>query len=218
MSFPIDRSWKSGMTGMAGNLRVASELLLRELNVSLPCVDTGVDLEVEGLVRLQVKAAHAMKRPDGYGGQVGYTFTLHKFRQNKTKGAYTVTRKFSDKCHFVVLWGIEQNRFWIVPADLLDGRMTIYVGPEGRWIATDAVKIKAMLDAGHTQRDIAHALGVSEMTMSRRIRKVLTEPCEVIANLIRIRECEGRWDYIQTYLNTVRDVDTVAPVSTGITS
>ncbi len=204
----VAKSWKSGMTGMAGNMRVASELLLRGLNVSIPLVDTGVDLEVEGVVKLQVKSAHVMKRPSE-NCPPGYNFCLGRGPKALGGGKATIStpRIFSEKVHFVVLWGIEQSRFWIVPAEKLDGRMTIYLGPEGRWIATDAEKIKQMLESGMTQRDISLALGVSEMTISRRVNKIFTSPSETIADLISIRECEGRWDHIHSFVQMMKETN-----------
>lgn len=208
-----DKAWQSGTTGMAGNLRVASELMLRGFSVSVPYVDNGVDLYVNGLLRIQVKSAHVYKRGQG---QPSYVFALGRGPKARGGGIATKStpRIFSEQCHFVVLWGIEQHRFWVVPANLLDGRMTIYLGPEGRWIATDAERIKVMLESGMTQRDIAKELGVSEMTVSRRVNKMFTKPCDTIAALMRIRECEGRWDYIRQYLDTMNEADRVVEAQT----
>lgn len=206
--FDISKCWKSGMTGMGGNYRVASELLLRDLNVSFPAVDTGVDLEVEGIVRVQVKSAHAMKRPADYKSGMGYNFSLMRGPRALGGGQSIRSEKrvFSKTCDFVVLFGIEQGRFWIVPAMMLDGRASIYLGTDSRWIATDEARIQAMLESGMTQRDIANELGVSEMTLSRRARGIMSQPGEVVAELNRIRDCEGRWDLIQSCINTMREV------------
>lgn len=207
----VAKSKWSTHTGMAGNYRVASELLLRGLNPFFPAVDDGVDLVVDGIVKVQVKSAHAMRRPDDFQCQTGYNFSLA--RGPKALGGGIATRStpriFSGKVDFVVLWGIGQNRFWIVPAHLLDDRMTIYLGPEGRFIPVDAIRIRQMLDAGNDQRTIAAALGVSEMTISRRIRKVLSEPGPVVAELIKIRECEGRWDHIQEAIRALTQADDI---------
>lgn len=202
------------MTGMAGNLRVASELLLRGLNVSMPVVDIGVDIEVESVVRLQVKSAHIMRQQYSTGQQPCYNFFLGRGPKAKGGGISTasVTRMFSDKCEFLVLWGIEEGRFWIVPAQLLDHRMSIALGPRIRWYDLDNERIKAMVDSGMMQCDIAKELGVGEMTISRRVNRLFTEPSETVAAMKRIKDCEGKWDQIQDYLDTMKEANRVVEV------
>lgn len=202
----VAKAARSTSIGMAGNLRVASELLLRGLEVSLPVVDSGIDLYVEGIAKIQVKSAHAMHFASSHR-QAAYNFNLARGPKALGGGIATksMPRIFSDKCDFVVCWGIDQNRFWIVPAEKLDNRMTIYLGPEGRWIATDAEKIKQMMESGMTQRDIAVSLGISEMTVSRRVNKIFASPSDTIADLISIRECEGRWDNIQSFVEMMKE-------------
>lgn len=197
----------STRTGMAGNLRVASELLLRGFDVSIPYVDTGVDLYVSGCVRIQVKSAHLMTRQYSTGQQPTFNFFLAKGPAALGGGLSTksVARIFSAKCDFVVLWGIEQNRFWIVPAALLDNRMSIALGPDIRWVPIDADQLKAKVEAGMTQREIAAELGVCEMTISRRMNQQFIKPSTVIAAMQRIKETEGRWDLLQDYIGTMNE-------------
>ncbi len=198
--------------GMAGNLRVASELLLRGFDVSTPFVDSGVDLYVNGVVRIQVKAAHIFTKQFSTGQQPCYNFFLARGPKAKGMGISTRSeaRVFSDKCDFVILWGIEQSRFWIVPAALLDNRMSIALGPDIRWYDIDGIKLQAMLDAGKDQRAIALELGFSEMTISRRVRNLFTIPSETVAAMKRIKDSEGKWDQIQQYLDTMQEADLVA--------
>lgn len=199
----------STIIGMAGNLRVASELMLRGFDVSSPYVDSGIDLYVNGIVRIQVKTAHIFTKQFSTGQQPCYNFFLARGPKAKGKGISTKSerRKFSDKCDFVILFGIEQNRFWIVPAALLDNRMSISLGPDVRWYDIDGDQINSMLAEGKDQRTIAHDLRVSEMTISRRIHKLFTVPSETVAMMKQIKDSEGKWDQIQSYLDTMREAD-----------
>lgn len=127
---PVDVS--SVMQGQAAVYRVASELMLRGWPVAVPCVDDrGVDLVVLPSVRVQVKSAYLRHHHRVYP-QGAYWF---KFVQGPiVTGGNTIRkrgpRQFSAECDFVILVGIDQGRFWIVPAPLLDGRSMCAVGPD----------------------------------------------------------------------------------------
>jgi len=120
------------MQGQAAVYRVASELLLREIPVALPVVDDrGVDIIALPSVRIQVKSAYLRHHHRVYP-QGAYWF---KFVQGPiVSGNHTIKRRgprrFSAQCDFVVLVGIDQGRFWIVPAYVLDGKSLCVVGPD----------------------------------------------------------------------------------------
>lgn len=91
------------LIGMAGQLRVASELLLRGFRPALGFVDTGVDLTLEQGQRIQVKAAHKAK------DRGRYFFNL---RHWKHKGLVRLPG-----VDFLICWGIDTDQFWIVPVE-----------------------------------------------------------------------------------------------------
>lgn len=193
--------------GMAGNFRVASELLLRGFRVYMPAVDSGVDLLVNECVRVQVKSAHVKAVPRYAGAQPSYGFWLARGPKGLGGGrsTKTVARIFSKTCDFVVLWGIEQGRFWIVPAALLDNRYSVTVGPDMRWIPIDTSRVRQLHAEGMIQGDIAKELGVSEMTVSRRRRGMYSNEPDANVLIHRIKACEGRWENIQDVVDTLTE-------------
>lgn len=124
------------LQGQAGVWRVAAELALRGLHPLFPGVDYGYDLMVEPNIRVQVKAARLRLNSKVYT-QGAYWF---KFWQAPiVSGNNTIRRRgpqvFSEKCDFVILHGVDQNRYWIVPAQILDGKSLCVVGPDA--VASD---------------------------------------------------------------------------------
>jgi hypothetical protein len=122
----------STMQGQAAVYRVASELMFREIPVALPVADDrGVDIIALPSIRIQVKSAYLRHHHRVYP-QGAYWF---KFVQGPiVSGNHTIKkrgpRQFSAQCDFVVLMGIDQGRFWIVPAHILDGKSLCVVGPD----------------------------------------------------------------------------------------
>jgi len=197
------------LTGQAGVHRVASELQLRGFNVLFPSVDHGYDLMVEGGVRIQVKSAHLAYRRTVYP-QGAYWFKFQKSAVISQFGKIRErpSQKFSEICEFVVLWGIEQSRFWVVPASLLDDKQGIIVGPDVWYRTLDVSKIREMSAAGMTQSEIAKELGVQQMTISRRLRGLFKDPKNACST--KVRECDGRWDLVESYLASVTEADLAA--------
>ena len=109
--------------GKAGELRVASELLIRGYEVFRTEVDSGVDLVLGNGKRIQVKTSHAVKNP-GMAGYSQYVFSFKSWRRNK-KGyeAHLLT-----DVDFVILWAIEDNFFFIVPTEVVRGKYSIVLG------------------------------------------------------------------------------------------
>lgn len=88
--------------GRAGELRVASELLLRGHSPSLSLVDRGVDLICDCGKTIQVKTASLT--PGGRKRNPRYSFNF----TNWHKKAPTVSA--SD---IVICWGVNTDLFWI---------------------------------------------------------------------------------------------------------
>lgn len=182
--------------GQAGVYRVASKLCLMGLNPYFAAVDTGTDILVEGC-RVQVKSAHLSQRgpyPNGaYWFKLGRT-TIRKRRQvweNVT---------FSNFCDFVVFWGIDHDRMWVVPASDVDNAQCVVVGPELGYRDIDMVQLRDMASSGMNKTQIASALGVSPTTVSRRLAGLYTEPDTSRTLCQRVRNCENRWDLIELFI------------------
>lgn len=122
------------LLGQAGTYRVLAELLRRDVNAFLPVVDTGVDILTVRGVRIQVKATRLARRNtrSGYNQGPAYFFTpgVKTRRGGKTlEYREYYVRRFSDEVDYVVLWGSDQDRFWIVPATVLDSLKCLQLDP-----------------------------------------------------------------------------------------
>ncbi len=198
------------LTGQAGVWQVASQLALRGLNPYFPGVDLGCDLLVEGRIRLQVKAAslrkHARVYPDG-----AYHF---KFWQAAiVTGAKNIRRRgqrdYSAVADFIVLWGVDENRFWIVPASLLARTSGLVVGPRGFYQRQDFAEAKTLRAAGLSQQEIATRLGISQVAVSYQLRGGrVKQPKQTVA--AQVRGLEDRWDLIPGALGLVHELKAIA--------
>jgi hypothetical protein len=195
---------RARFTGQAGVFRVAAECLLRGLNPHFPAVDCGADLTVDGGVRLQVKSAHlrynARVYPEG-----AYWFRF--WRGPSVSGRYNVRQRpqrvFTEECDFVVLHGIEQQRYWVVPAHIIDGCALVTVGPESAWVDANIQAIEELKQAGLTQDQIAAKLGLTQMTVSRRLRGFYVTPKRSVVHAVR--ECEGKWQLIIDFAQSMTE-------------
>ena len=117
--------------GHAGVLRVASELLLRDVDVFLPAVDcAGVDLIVAGGTRIQVKTAR-LRRNKQYRHGLSYGFTFGFAQRGNHHTVIRRAKSYSSQIDYMILWGINEDRFWIAPAALFDRHYLLILG-EGR--------------------------------------------------------------------------------------
>ena len=190
------------LQGQAGVYRVASELLLRGFNPQFPAVDCGYDLSVEGGVRVQVKSGHLRMNSKVYPqGAYWFKLTRGPVAQGNHRVRRRAPRVFSQECDFVVFWGIEQQRFWIVPSAVLDNKSLVVLGPDIGWKSGELEEIRRLHGEGLRQEDIAERLGMSQMTVSRRLRGLFTEPCESRSLTYQVRQGEGRWDLIESYVD-----------------
>lgn len=93
---------QSNMTGLAGELRVMSELLLRGHNPAKSYLEHGADLVLENGLRIEVKSKHvSMKVHDRY------SFSFRGGARQQNQGL--------QHCDFVICWCIDENSFYIVP-------------------------------------------------------------------------------------------------------
>ena len=182
--------------GKAGEYRVASELMMRGHAVYFPAIDLGADLLIENGIRIQVKSCHLVKR----NTQVAYFFNpSYRIIMDKMKQISMKDRKMSDEADFVIVWGIDENRFWVIPAELLDGKNSVSLGPECYFKETDLKKMLELRRLGKTHNEIAAEMGCSQ-TMVWALITGQREPINRYPDTKRIRDCEGRWDYLAGHL------------------
>lgn len=94
--------------GMAAELRVMSELVIKGFNPAKSYMDKGVDLILENGKKIQVKASNSLHN---YGGTRGNLFQLGRGNKKRRDGS-----KFVD---FYIFWVINSMDFWIVPSKKL---------------------------------------------------------------------------------------------------
>jgi hypothetical protein len=114
--------------GQAGVHRVMSELALRNVSGYLPSIDVGVDILTNEGVRIQVKAAHLRARKISKG-QPSYQFGIGWCQVGNAHKPQRRLRAYSTECDFFVLWGIDEDRFWIVPSKVFDNRQILLLYP-----------------------------------------------------------------------------------------
>lgn len=120
---PITRGREHFLRCKAAEWAVASQLALREIVPMFPPVDLGADLILENGVRLQVKCASLRINNRGMqdvNHNLGYLFDLRRGAWFSTERRYKKTglRPYSEVADYFVLWGIDENRFFIVPTSV----------------------------------------------------------------------------------------------------
>jgi hypothetical protein len=149
--------------GQAGVYTVAAQLILRSINPSFPAIDRGADIITDWGTRIQVKSGFL--RRGAYGGSYHFCLdsgqTLYTSGQGYKKSARTHSRKFSDECDFFVMWGIEGNRFWIIPAVVLDYKTTVVM------VGADTPLLRADLDA--IRKDRANGMTFKEIEQKHKV-------------------------------------------------
>jgi hypothetical protein len=113
------------LIGQAGVYRVASELMLRGAGVYLPACDReGIDLITNAGARVQVKTAR-LGRCRQLEKRRGYHFRFSCSQRGRKHDYVRIARKYSEEVDFIVIWGIDEDRFWIVPAAIFDNRQCL---------------------------------------------------------------------------------------------
>lgn len=113
------------LIGQAGVFRVASELMLRGVGVYLPAVDRdGIDLMTPSGLRIQVKCGR-LRWSRQLSTRRGYHFRFGCAQQGNQHRHVARARKYSEEVDYIVIWGIDEDRFWIVPASVFDDRQCL---------------------------------------------------------------------------------------------
>jgi hypothetical protein len=144
------------LVGQAGVFAVASKLALHGHNVLFPAVDEGYDLMLSNGLRIQVKSCRLMflSRKKYQAGL--YSFSLRRKMYDPT-GQNRLSRMmkpYSEVADFFVLWGVEEDRFWILPTSTKNQRIdfarkdsistNINIGLQTHWQKVAKAKEEAM--------------------------------------------------------------------------
>ena len=207
--------YAKAMTGKAGEYAVAAQLMIRGVPVFFPGADYGVDILTSKGCRIQVKSAHISSSPKmvKQHGEGAYLFPLHqsrRFPMSNSRVRVIKTPRPSEYCDVMVFWGIEQNRFWVVPAPLCDNAYLFCLGKQNpnRYVGSEA-ELRELVSLGYTHEEIAKQFGVSRS----RVTVMLNHPetiAEAPSAVSLVRNCEGAWDHILSF----GSVEPVVPLET----
>jgi hypothetical protein len=122
------QGYAAQLQGQAGVYAVASKLCLLGHVPFFPGVDYGYDLVIENGIKLQVKAAYASlasDKRDMYPWP-SYRFDMRVSKPNAHGKMERMNRHYRKVADFFVLWGIDENRFWIVPTSEIKGATVLF--------------------------------------------------------------------------------------------
>lgn len=203
---------KAIQLGEAGVLRVMSELILRGHTPYKPAVDDhGVDLMLSTGVRLQVKTATLRTRRRGTqqlkdGPQIylsaGYFLSLGWCQMGRVQSPIRRKRLYSQECDYFIIWGVDENRFWIVPSFVLDNRTCLVLGPKPQ---ATSKQVQDLAAKGLGLQEISRTLGICEVTAWKRKKGDAKHGSFVRS----VRMCEDKWDFLsgapQSFLQQERN-------------
>lgn len=187
--------------GKAAEHAVASQLLLRGVSPLWPIVDLGYDLMTDASCRIQIKSSHIDGQAED--GQGYYWFPLGKSRCmiRGNQAVRVALPDISEKCDVVVFWGIEQNRFWIVPSKLCRIQGVALGLPDPERFVGSITAIREMVSLGYSKGKIAKHYGVGRHTIFNLLRS--TKDFQEANATTQMRLCEGHWEPIVDFVKSV---------------
>lgn len=196
-------------TGKHGEMRVVAELIRRGHRPYLPVVDDhGVDVMLSTGVRIQVKTANLSqknnscvykgKRYESVAQHYAFNFGASQTWRNREPIKVKQSIPCSEQCDFFIVFGADEERFWIIPSFLLDGLTgstitarsgQITLGPKP--IPTREM-VQTLSQEGRGLKEISSLLGICEVSVwSRKRRESGKGRFAALARL-----CENRWDFL----------------------
>lgn len=195
----MDDGHRNLLIGQAGVWRVASEIATRGVVPMFPGIDVGADLHTTTGCRIQVKTTKMRKHERVYP-EGAYWF---KFSQAPiVTGGNNIRRRgqrdYSKCSDVMVLWGRDEDRFWILPSALVATTQCLILGPKGFYKRSEFTEAAALKEQGLKQREIGELLGISQAAVSYQLRGGREKmPRRTVA--AQAREYEGRWDLILNF-------------------
>lgn len=191
------------MTGKAGECAVASQLFLRGLPITFAVVDMGVDLFAHNGCRIQVKCAHVLSTPKAIAkhGEGSYFFPMPKSKRRAVsdlKVRVIPKASFASVCDVVVFWGIEQNRFWVVPSAICDKVQAFVLGPNDRKRFSGSIEeLRELSKLGYSHDEIAVQMNCCRWTITHALGKEID--FQEASAVSVARTCEGAWENILNF-------------------
>jgi len=100
--------------GMAGEHRVASELLLKGHNPSISIIDKGIDIILENGKSIQVKTTSQLAH---HGRSVALDISSTAYTRTRNK-----TNPTDLRADYFIVWIIPRNEFYIIPKEAIVAR------------------------------------------------------------------------------------------------
>lgn len=187
--------------------KVAAKLGFMGYRIWKPVVDDhGIDLLIPNedyrqIIRIQVKASPLktrIKTGREKPSEPYYEFSLFSRRIVDGK-AVNLPRIFSKEVDFVILHGQDEDKYWIVPAEILDNRRSVSMStaplsrPEINWTDLEARKA-----AGESYRKLAESTGLSFQAIYERLKGITRSATTDFTNTVR--SFENRWELIEEFL------------------
>lgn len=172
-----------------------SELMLRGHSPMMPPIDNGADLFLDNGLRIQVKTSHLARTKNPHPS---YSQGFYRFQMMETgyRSKYqNVARDWTKRCDFIVLWCINEDRFFILPAMSDRGMIIITAKSEDRAAVIDVARAKSMHASGMSMFAIAKEMGVSWPTVKDHVMG--TRKGTRADTMTRtILQYENRWDLL----------------------
>lgn len=188
--------------GEASVLAVGVNLIYQGYVVHKPLVDDdGVDLSIlkgTKAARIQVKSSSRIDKKK-HGGTVScYEFSLAAVRASAANGIEMRLRKFSDQVEFVILHGVDEDKYWIVPSNILDDKKSVIIYSTSRSkLDIDWEDIRTRREAGETFQSLGDSVGLSASAILERLRGTTKDAGTFMVN--QLRACENAWDSIDKF-------------------
>jgi hypothetical protein len=192
------------MVGKAGEHAVAAQLLVRGVHILFPASDYGVDIQAENGCRIQVKSAHLVctEKALAVRGEGTYSFVLRRRKRMAVSDTRNIMRDLpplSESCDVLALWGIEQNRFWIVPSTVADKTQLLCLGREQpRRFVGSVDDVREMVKLGYKHHEIAKKYNVGRELITMLLNRDGFESQDMTATQVA-RQCENAWENITNF-------------------
>jgi hypothetical protein len=208
---------RSAMQGQAAVHLVAAHVLMLGHIPLFPDIDYGYDIKLDNGLRLQVKSSRLQKMGRSFPAG-GYRFNFRKNSMAYGKRVVGVVRDYTAVADFFVLWGVDENRFWIVPCSKKHTSLFIPAKNDGiertPWL--DFHKIKELHDSGMNNSEIGRLFNVSHNTIRLTLKNGESRNNEHGSTRHTV-SLEGRWDLLDLDKASQNLVESVTPATTEVT-
>jgi len=177
------------LLGKAGEYRVSSELILRGHTIYLPGVDDGIDVIIDDNIKIQIKCGQKRERKQK-------DTTVYSFNVRASQYNYHHDKKpkphLLKNVNYVICWAIDDDEFYIIPADKIRGTITI------SFTADDDRRTKVKWNKWYPYRNAWQLLDGVPLENIKPKEEIECKQCSnkwipLTDNPIRCPKCNGRW-------------------------